>query len=143
MKKISQPIYLAHPVNSRKYVREWELEFEKKHGSILLNPFYDMERFDITDLDNNVRNPRKKSPKACVEDDLNMIKKAKGGILAIIDENIAVGTLQEIVYAKIWGLQVVTIIINKKYQNHPWLVYHSDEIFFSMKEFEEWWHKNV
>jgi hypothetical protein len=140
MKKIlNKKLYLAHPVNSRKFVRKWELKFEKDNGNILLNPFYDMKRFDIEDLDNKVKKPRKKTPKACVEDDLAMLKKAKGGILAIIDDNIAVGTLQEIVYAKIWGLKVISIILNEKFRNHPWLIYHSDQTFNSIAEFEKWW----
>lgn len=140
MKKIlNKKFYLAHPVNSRKYVREWELKFEEENGNILFNPFYDMKRFDIEDLDNKIKNPRKKTPKACVEDDLAMIKKAKSGILAIIDDKTAIGTLQEIVYAKIWGLKVISIIINEKFRNHPWLIYHSDQTFNSITEFEMWW----
>ena len=72
MEKLILPksYYLAHPVRSRRSIRSWEIGFEERTGIKLLNPFYDVPRQDIEDLDNNVVNPRKKEPEVLVQDDL-------------------------------------------------------------------------
>lgn len=123
--------YLAHATNSRHKIREWELKAEKNLNIDFLNPFYDMDRDDVKDWDAGVKNPRTKHFKDLVEDDLVMIREARDGLLAVLDENIAVGTLQEIIYAYIWGKEM-HIIANEKYLKHPWVVYYSHQLFKSI-----------
>lgn len=133
--EIPKSYYLAHPLSSRREVREWEIGFEERTGIKLLNPFYDVYRPDIEALDKYILNPRKKTSKKVVEDDLNGIK-IQEGLLCFIDDKVAVGTFQEMVYGFIEGKIVYSVIINKNLLRHPWLVYHSKEIFRSLNEFE-------
>lgn len=139
---IPKNFYLAHPLYSRKEVRKWELDFEKKTNIKLYNPFYDVYREDIEDLDKNVLNPRKRDSKIIVLEDLEAIKKHEG-ILCWIDKNLTVGTFQEMVYAHVWGKIVYSIIQNEKLENHPWLEYHSNKRFKNEKEFENFILKNI
>ena len=98
-----------------------------------------MKRPDIEDIDNNVAKPRRKLPKKCVENDLKFIKKPNA-LIAILDKNIAIGTSQEIVYARIWGKKIY-LICEPIFAKHQWLIYHSDKIFTSFADFEKWWGK--
>lgn len=127
--------YLAHPTNSRHKVREWERKMESKYPINLFNPFYDMDRDDVKDWDSGAQNPRVKPVKSLVEDDLKFIKIYKDGVIAILDENVGVGSLQEMVYAFLWGIDIYTVA-NDKYIKHPWVVYHSRRIFSSIEELE-------
>lgn len=72
-----------------------------------------------------------------------LIKKARTGLIAILDWNISYGTLQEMVYAKKIFNKIVYSIITNGVEEHPWLKYHSDKIFTSLNGFEEWITKKV
>jgi len=130
--------YLAHPTDSRKEVREWELNFEKKTGIILINPFYDVPRDDIKLMDAGVCHKYDCDPKITIERDVKNIKNAKKGLIAIINEHISYGTIQEIIYAKtLFNKEVYSIITNGQ-ENHPWLRYHSDRVFTTFRDFEDY-----
>ena len=142
--------YLGHPFNRREEIRLWELGFEAKHDVELLNPFYDVNREDVLDKDNDAFYPREKHYKKLVEDDINLIKDSDY-LLAFISNPITIGTTQEIVYAKNMGKRVFVILSAedkttedelKKIRNHPWLRYHSDRIFLGKEEFEDHISKN-
>lgn len=126
--------YLAHPFNSRKEIREWELAFERRTGIELLNPFYDAEgRTDVELVDvGRTTRYEKLDHTELVKRDLLNIAICKKGIIAIIDKSAFIcGTLMEIVYSHaVFGKRVYSIIINDHHE-HPWLKYHSDEIFTS------------
>lgn len=132
--------YLSHPFASRKKVRKWELEFEKEHGIVLLNPFYDgPEREDVENVD------KKKLKDTDYEKRLNaaqiVVKDLKeilgsDGLVCVIDGNYSVGTHQEMVYAKMFNKLVYTICTDG-HHNHPWIVHHSDKVFRSFKSFGE------
>lgn len=126
--------YLAHPFYSRKRIRNWELEIENKKSIDLINPFYDVERKDVQDIDQGVENPYVKPYKEIVEDDLELIESSIG-VVAIVDKGAAVGIYQELVYAHNWEKDIHSIVLNGK-EGHPWLKYHSNEIYNSLEDFE-------
>lgn len=129
--------YLAHALESRKEVREWELRLEKRTGISLINPFYDVPRPDIEAMDAGLAVPLI-SANEIVERDLGLVKKASDGLVAIIDNSSTVGTIMEIVYAKKVFHHPVYLIVTNGKEKHHWLKYHADKIFTSKEEFEEW-----
>jgi len=133
---MTQKYYLAHPLDSRKRIRKWELEMESKYDVELINPFYDVEREEIKNIDVG----RKGRYEGL--DDIELVQRDVGfiansdGIIAIIDGNISYGTIQEMVYAKILHKPVFSVITNG-HHNHPWLKYHSKVICKNLKYIEE------
>ncbi|MDO8517416.1 MAG: hypothetical protein Q7S33_04820 [Nanoarchaeota archaeon] len=138
MNKKKEEYYLAHPFDSRKQIRDWELGFEKRTGISLLNPFYDdSRRTDVEKIDAG-RNERyeKLDEKELVERDIGHIKqKSVKGIIAFVNGDLSYGTIQEMVYAKSYNKLVYSVISNG-HENHPWLKYHSTKIFKSKDELE-------
>ncbi len=132
-------LYLAHPTHSRKKVRELELKIEEKFGIELVNPFYDINAKEVSFVDKGEWNPFDiRVPVSVVDTDINGIDECNG-VLAIIDNNIAMGLFMEIFYAKEHYKPVIAICTNQKLQTHPWLRYCADKIFCSYNEFEEYW----
>jgi len=130
-------LYLAHPFNIRKEIREWELEFENKTGIKLVNPFYDKKREDVINIDAG----RKERYELTSKESNNIVLKDIGliirmdGILAFITGAISYGTIQEMVYAKVLSKPIYSVITNG-HDKHPWLRYHSDKIFTDRKDLE-------
>jgi nucleoside 2-deoxyribosyltransferase len=142
MKSISY--YLAHPFDSRKEMKKWGEEFERKTGIKIINPFYSEIRSDIVIADNEYdsisREEREEMVvtkyKEIVEKDLEKIKKSDG-IIAFVNGMRSIGTFMEIVYAsQIYHKPVYTIAL--KDNKHPWIKYHSTRIFTTLKDFEDW-----
>ncbi len=137
MVPVKDELYLAHPLDSRKEMREWELEIEKRLQISLINPFYDVERNDILSMDAG----RKERYDVSEEISNEIVKRDVGfiattsGTIAIIDGNTSVGTLQEIVYATILNRYVDSVVTNGL-EKHPWIRYHSNKIHLSLKELE-------
>lgn len=134
--------YLAHPMESRQSVREWELEFETIYPELtLINPFYDnmpgsnrediqkMDRGEMTRFD--IANPYK-----IVDHDLRTVAYCDG-IIAIIDTDKSYGTIFEIAEARRLGLTVYIICTNGMHK-HPWLQVYADKVFQSYAEFEKY-----
>ena len=126
-------LYLAHPVDSKVFVRIWELTFEERSGIELVNPFFDIPKPYDPNASRYVL--QKVDPKVCVETDLAEIK-VSDGLVAIIDGNLSYGVPQEMVYAYLVDKPVYSLITNGE-ENHPWLRYHSSNIFVSYKELED------
>lgn len=130
-------LYLAHPLDSRKQLREWELEIEKRLDIEIINPFYDTNRQDVEMIDSGRKKRYEKLDESkIVQRDVAEIAKSDG-IIAMVTGDISYGTIQEMVYANILQKKVYSIITNG-HENHPWLKYHSDEIFLNKKDFEEY-----
>jgi len=132
-------LYLGHPFEIREQVREWELEVEKRLRVDLVNPFYDVWREDIEKIDSGeVGKYEKCDPKKIVQRDVFNIAKTQGGIYILEDPQkvFSVGTIQEMVYSCILGKPTYSLVFNG-YPNHPWIVYHSDEIFTSWNELDK------
>ena len=131
-------LYLAHPLISRAYVRNWEKGFEERTGIELVNPFYDArERKEIEALD---RGERKRyediDPFSIVNGDLKSIAEAEGTV-AILDTDVTIGTIMEIVYTYNANKPVYCIVTNG-WAKHPWIIFHATKIFASEKEFEDY-----
>jgi len=131
--------YLSHQFDSRHKMRDWQLYIQDRTGIVLINPFYDTfpEEMKLVDV-GQAQEKDLLTPAQIIENDLKHIQDAKKGLIAIIDGASSYGTIQEIVYAKtVFDKQVISIITNNKH-DHPWLKYHSDQIFTSFEDFENW-----
>ena len=127
-------IYLAHPFDSRKYVRDWELFVETKYNINLINPFYDISREDVEAIDRGfVDRYEALEPKELVKRDLSAII-GSDGVIAIVDGALSCGTIMEIVYAKMLN-KTIDIIITNGHELHPWLLYHATNIYTSLGDY--------
>jgi len=132
-------LYLGHPLDMRRQVRKWEISIEKKINISLINPFYDPPREDIIKFDRGeIERYVNLDYNEIVESDLDKIKKSSGGvyILGNFNKIVTVGTLQEMVYAKLFKKLVYSLVLNN-HANHPWIKYHSTQIFNSWKTLEQ------
>jgi len=129
-------LYLAHPFESREYVREWELLIEGKYEIALYNPFYDSKRDDIHKIDAGEIDRYRVEPQRIVSDDLRAINNTMA-TLAIIDGNKSYGTIMEIVYAFDKYKKPVYIIVTNGEEMHPWLRYHAMGLWTSLADFEQ------
>jgi nucleoside 2-deoxyribosyltransferase len=136
-----QKLYLAHPLPDRHWVREKELELEKRLGIELVNPFYDRDRADIKALDDGTRQPYNSSldPSFVVYGDLTEIDHSDG-VLCFVTDQASVGIYMELFYnAYVLHRPAYLIITNEKFFNHVWLRYCAIERFRTVNEFIEWW----
>lgn len=135
MKKLK--LYLAHNLDTRKQIREIELELERKYNIELVNPFYDTVRDDIKKIDEGVNTRWEISMKACknlVKRDLSNITRSDGLLAIIIKPSI--GTTLEIGYAKATGKKI--FIISEIYIKHPWIKVYATKRFKNFIAFENW-----
>lgn len=130
--------YLAHPFDERHNLRIWELGIERTTGINLINPFYDVNRDDVIKIDEG-RNKRyeKLNPRELVLRDVGQIMKAKTGTIAFVTGALSYGTIQEMVYTKLFKKELLSVITNG-HENHPWLRYHSDRIFTDIRKLEKY-----
>lgn len=139
MKKLR--LYLAHPLDERKTIREIELRLEKKYNIELVNPFYDSYRKDITDLDNGIitRHDFTKSQSIRISNKDLSILNSCDGILVYQPYN-TIGSILELGHThvlKTFGIKMITIIIGiPKITNHLWIKAYCDYRFNSFKKFE-------
>jgi nucleoside 2-deoxyribosyltransferase len=125
---------MAHPLEARKTVREFELEIEKRTGIELVNPFYDRERDDIIDIDNG-KTTRWQIPAApVVEADIAAIRECDA-FLAILTDKLSIGTPMEIVYAYLAKKPIYILDFNEV-GKHPWIRYHATTVVSSWDELE-------
>lgn len=153
-------LYLAHPFDSRFKMRKWELKLEKELEIEITNPFYDVPRKDIAEIDLGRKGRYRVIPKRLVERDIKAIK-GSDGILAIVSDSrsvaqtiwerikvfffnkplFSIGTIMEIVYANVFEKPIYLIVLAKHpkhyHEKHPWLRYHATQIFTSLEECEE------
>ena len=131
--------YLAHPFLSQDKIKKWQHSVELKTGILFINPFThpesweEQKSFQKTSPKN--RNSYKFAVKKLVETDLRFISKSDG-VVAVVDGNLSYGTIQEMVYAKVFKKHLFVIITNGE-ENHPWFRYHADKIFTSFKDLEK------
>ena len=133
-------LYLAHPTSSRKAIRDWELNIEKRHPRIdLENPFYDnpLNAESVRQLDSGIfREWTSEEASKVVERDLGFMRECDG-ILGIFDGSSSVGTPMELVYAKEMGKGPRLAICTNGVSN-PWIIAHATEggVFGSYEKFE-------
>jgi|SRR3990167_2998026 len=131
-------LYLAHPFNSRDFIRQWETTSGATFPIKLVNPFYhpkSYEVFELKDMSGDEYYKKLAHYKEIVESDIELIKKSDG-VIAVVDGALSYGTIMEIAYSKIYNKPVYLIITNG-HHNHLWFKYHATKIFTSFKEFEE------
>lgn len=130
-------LYLAHPFDSRSMMRKWELEFEKRTGIDLLNPFYDAEgRTGIEKCDAGRQERYEQvDPTEIVSRDILLIQQCDG-IVAVVDGALSYGTIMEIVWAYVHHKPIYLIVTNGHHQ-HPWLVAHATKVYTSFEDFDE------
>ena len=126
---MSLELYMAHPAGSAKEMNKWAKGFKHRTGIHLINPF-DNEKPVNEDWYYNKINPNE-----IVERDLKLIR-SSDGMIALINGDVSYGTIQEMVYAKQFKKPVYSAITNGQH-NHPFLVYHSDEVFRCLGELEK------
>jgi len=144
-------LYLAHNFETRFGVRRWELKIEAAYKIKLFNPFYDTDRKDIIQLDEQGETRRESLQglrsftvnecKDLVERDLDAVQHADG-LLTII-KSPSIGTAMEIIMcAYIYRKPVFIITSNKTMACHPWLRYmvaiSNGKIFNGYLEFKNW-----
>ena len=128
-------------------MREWELEIEKELGIEIINPFFDVEREDRVVIDDEgitltTQSTRKERYGLSDEDCVNLVWRDldsindSDGIIAIVDGSLSYGTIQEMVYARLMMLPVLAVVSNG-HIGHPWLRYHSTELFETLDELTE------
>lgn len=120
-------IYLAHPFDSRDYVREMELQLEAQCGVNIVNPFYDLTRDDIEAIDSGRQSRCEANYVQIVERDLTAIA-CSDGVIAVVDGALSYGTIMEIfAAANVYGLPVILYCTNG-HHDHPWLRYHAERV---------------
>ncbi len=130
-------LYLAHTLETRKEIREIELDIEKNFNIELYNPFYDNpNRDDICDIDAGRQTRYDFSLKQCegiVDRDLNAIDDCDG-LIAIFLDSPSIGTCFEIGYARQTGKLI--FFVSQKDLNHPWIRIYTDYRFKTIDEFK-------
>lgn len=148
--KMNPPrFYLAHATESRKEMRKWEKEFEKKTGVQLINPFFEgkakIEK-EFGDVGKEKYNQLKQKVTNLFAANLREItrKDVLGGIV-ILDDNWTWGTPAEQAIMWFTSKIVYTLVLSKEsnYANHPFVkVLSRGKVFTSKKELEEYMIKN-
>lgn len=130
-------LYLAHPFDSRQSTRGRELKLETKCPKLeLINPFYDVTRQDVDEIDSGKADRYEKlDPKKLVVGDLQQIHDADG-VVAVIDGSLSYGTIMEIVHGFLMG-KPVYIVVSNGHIKHPWLQFHAARLFESWGDFEK------
>lgn len=116
-------LYLAHPLDSRKVIRERELFFEEITGVDLVNPFYDIHRARSLSVDTGTAETWKADAKDIVERDVETIRDCDG-LVAVLTRDQMIGTTMEIAYAHQMG-KPVYIVDMAGLGKHPWISYHA------------------
>jgi nucleoside 2-deoxyribosyltransferase len=125
-------IYLAHPFDKRFEIREKELEFESMYHQELINPFYDMNKSGIDETSHDTEKIYQavfEHYKEVVEGCLEVIDQSDMIIAYVFEDVFSIGTLQEIIYAKLKGKKVYIISRDEKVIKHCWINYFSDGIY--------------
>ena len=132
--------YWAHPFDSRHLHMEWKIAFQKI-GINLVDPFYDLTRVDVEEIDSGRADRYEKlDPTKLVERDLDAIRKSDG-VIALVDGSLSYGTIKEIVYAYGIGHHQTTyrqfpvyLIVTNGHHEHPWLEFHATDLFVSLEQ---------
>ena len=136
-------LYLAHPLEMRKEIRQLELEIEKITGIELINPFYDTERDDIEKIDSGqaTRQSASLNPGNIVGKDLGQITIADGVVAYLTKETHQIGTICEIWYCSQQAHKPI-YIVSSDCLMHPWIRFmiesSNGQGFHNWNEFTEW-----
>ena len=134
-------LYLIHPRDARQETRAWELEFEKRTGIVLVNPFYDVRGEEAEQNHLGHEKYAHVSADLIVEADLAALTHPRiSGAVVLISRDIqkSWGSSMEIFYTKAMLMKrVYTVIEDPRSYHHPWLNAFSDRVFSSKPQLEE------
>lgn len=130
--------YLAHPIVCKDTTRTSELLFERRTGHELINPFYDLERSDIAEIDLGNKDPYdgKLNYDDIVVRDTDGIL-SSDGLIAVLPYVPTVGTICEIMLARQFNKRIIIVALHPPWRNHPWLLYFADDIVGSFEELQD------
>lgn len=134
-------LYLAHPLDSRKEIREIELKVEAETGIKLMNPFYDCGRTDIVEIDagKKTRFDENLDFVGIVNNDIYQVYDSDG-IVAFIGDTPSIGTTCELWFALSIGRPIY--VVSEKFTMHPWVRYmvtvSKGKAFKTWEEFAEY-----
>ena len=126
--------YFAHPYATKEIVRGKELEWESRYDIEIVNPFFDLNRDDVTALEELRITRRQLDCNTLVQKDLIAIQSCDA-IIAYISGDRSIGTPMEVFFS--WQLhKPVHAIVTCGEDDHPWLRRCCEEIYLSFDEFE-------
>lgn len=139
--------YLAHPSKSKQSVRKWELEFEKRTGIELINPFFDCntKETEMGHLEEEKYEILGSESSQLARGDLEGLadRTTIGGIF-VVDDSFTIGTPAEMATTKLMGKLVYTLVTHPEavYQKHPFVMLFSDQIFTTKNSLTHYLNKN-
>ncbi len=146
-KAVHPKFYLAHPTSSREKVRRWELEFEKRTGIELINPFFEASSMSPEEENEGESKYLRMGKEVSGIFDVNLKHVARKdviGTVVVIDDSWTWGTPEEHAIAWLMSKPVYAIVTHseKNYFNHPSVIRTSNGVFRTEKEFETYMVKN-
>ncbi len=141
--KMNPPtFYLAHPTESKEWVRGWQKGFEQRTGIKLINPFFDCNSLE-TEMGELGKEKYLQMGSAqrseLIRGDLQGIadKEILGGIF-LFDDSYTLGTPLELALTKLMGKLTYTVAMHSEaaYQKHPTFALFSDKIFPNINQLE-------
>lgn len=137
-------LYFAHNFDNRREFREWELEFEKRTGIDLLNPFYDAperaDHFARLDDEGQMTRDRLEELKLMSHDQCQAIVYTDLARIAFCDglftiiKKVSFGTTCEICHCRASCKPV--FVVTDTYAEHPWLRVYATGIWPDLDNFE-------
>jgi len=134
-------IYLSHPSTMKEQVREWELDFNKRHGEEIeiINPLSDKySSIPFHEEDSQLeREARVAKDSGKIVDHEKELMPNVHATVAVHNGDFTVGSPQEQYhsYVTLWK-PTYSLVLNGR-ENSPWIKEHSDMIFTDWKELEQ------
>jgi hypothetical protein len=125
--------YYTNQTINRHEARRVELIIEEATGLELVNPFYDGEAKEVSELD--TKGTTSLSPDEIVGMDLKKIRESHG-VVAYMTTDQCIGSAMEIAIAAFsWGKPVYVIARTELFRRHPWIIHFATQIFNDAPEF--------
>lgn len=127
-------IYLAHGKNERNKGKKIQAEIEQL-GIEVYNPFYSVDRKDISKLDSGLisENKVKVDAMIVVDTDLEAIRKSDMVVCIYPEKDVTIGVPCEMMYASILNMPIITVA-SEELLEHPWIVALSDGLFYKLDD---------
>lgn len=125
-------LYAAHGFkNHRNKLSLWE-HIETEVRCEIVNPFYANDRENALEITKGNMTTADLNPSEVVNGDKQLILGCDG-FLAILDENVAYGTVIELAFAFESGIPTF-VLAPLEHKDHPWLRYYADVLVTSITE---------
>lgn len=125
-------LYAAHGFkNHRHKLSLWEY-IETEVRCEIVNPFYADDRESAIEITKGTMTNADLNPSEVVNGDKQLILGCDG-LLAILDENAAYGTIIELAFAFESGISTF-VLAPLEHKDHPWLRYYADVLVTSVPD---------